>query len=151
MPSRDTSCSENVHCTNEMIGLASLVGPIVNKFVDRIPNGNERARAKEALEKELVDAANSVMLAQTEINAAEAQHKSIFVAGWRPFIGWVCGVGIAWSMVVQPMAQWAMIAWGDGTELPTIDTSYLMELVTAMLGMSGLRTFEKMRGVARRK
>ena len=134
-----------------MIGLASLVGPIVNKFVDRIPNGNERARAKEALEKELVDAANSVMLAQTEINAAEAQHKSIFVAGWRPFIGWVCGVGIAWSMVVQPMAQWAMIAWGDGTELPTIDTSYLMELVTAMLGMSGLRTFEKMKGVARRQ
>ena len=134
-----------------MIGLASLVGPIVNKFVDRITNGNERARAKEALEKELVDAANSVMLAQTEINAAEAQHKSIFVAGWRPFIGWVCGVGIAWSMVVQPVAQWAMIAWGDGTELPTIDTSYLMELVTAMLGMSGLRTFEKMRGVARRK
>ena len=133
-----------------MIGLASLVGPIVNKFVDRIPNGNERARAKEALEKELVDAANSVMLAQTEINAAEAQHKSIFVAGWRPFIGWVCGVGIAWSMVVQPVAQWAMIAWGDGTELPTIDTSYLMELVTARLGMSGLRTFEKMKGVARR-
>ena len=132
-----------------MIGLASLVGPIVNKFVDRIPNGNERARAKEALEKELVDAANSVMLAQTEIHKAEAAHKSIFVAGWRPFIGWVCGVGIAWSMVVQPVAQWAMIAWGDGTELPTIDTSYLMELVTAMLGMSGLRTFEKLRGVSR--
>ena len=134
-----------------MIALASLVGPIVNKFVDRIPDGNERARAKESLERELVDAANSVMLAQTEINKAEAAHKSIFVAGWRPFIGWVCGVGIAWSMVVQPVAQWAMIAWGDGTELPTIDTSYLMELVTAMLGMSGLRTFEKMRGVARRQ
>ena len=134
-----------------MIGLASLVGPIVNKFVDRIPDGNERASAKESLERELVEAANSAMLAQTEINAVEAQHKSIFVAGWRPFIGWVCGVGIAWSMVVQPVAQWAMIAWGDGTELPTIDTSYLMELVTAMLGMSGLRTFEKMRGVARRQ
>ena len=134
-----------------MIGLASLVGPIVNKFVDRIPDGNERARAKESLERELVEAANSAMLAQTEINAVEAQHKSIFVAGWRPFIGWVCGVGIAWSMVVQPVAQWAMIAWGDGTELPTIDTSYLMDLVTAMLGMSGLRTFEKMRGVARRQ
>ena len=134
-----------------MIALASLVGPIVNKFVDRIPDGNERARAKESLERELVEAANSAMLAQTEINAVEAQHKSIFVAGWRPFIGWVCGVGIAWSMVVQPVAQWAMIAWGDGTELPTIDTSYLMDLVTAMLGMSGLRTFEKMRGVARRQ
>ena len=133
-----------------MLGLASLVGPLVNSVVDRIPNGNERARAKEELEKGLVDAANQVMLAQTKINEAEAKHKSIFVAGWRPFIGWVCGVGICWSMVAQPVAQWAIIAWGDGTELPTIDTSYLMELVTAMLGMSGLRTFEKMRGVARR-
>jgi hypothetical protein len=134
-----------------MLGLASLVGPLVNSVVDRIPNGNERARAKEELEKGLVDAANQVMLAQTKINEAEASHKSIFVAGWRPFIGWVCGVGICWSMVAQPVAQWAIIAWGDGTELPTIDTSYLMELVTAMLGMSGLRTFEKMRGVARRQ
>ena len=134
-----------------MLGLASLVGPLVNSGVDRIPNGNERARAKEELEKGLVDAANQVMLAQTKINEAEAKHKSIFVAGWRPFIGWVCGVGICWSMVAQPVAQWAIIAWGDGTELPTIDTSYLMELVTAMLGMSGLRTFEKMRGVARRQ
>ena len=134
-----------------MLGLASLVGPLVNSVVDRIPNGNERARAKEELEKGLVDAANQVMLAQAKINEAEASHKSIFVAGWRPFIGWVCGVGICWSMVAQPVAQWAIIAWGDGTELPTIDTSYLMELVTAMLGMSGLRTFEKMRGVARRQ
>ncbi len=132
-----------------MIGLASLVGPIVNKFVDRIPDGNERARAKEALEKELVDAANSVMLAQTEINKAEASHASIFVAGWRPFIGWVCGVGICWSMVAQPVFQWGINAFGDGSELPSVDTSYLMELVTAMLGMSGLRTFEKMKGVSR--
>ena len=101
------------------------------------------------MEKGLVDAANQVMLAQTEINKAEASHASIFVAGWRPFIGWVCGVGIAWSMVAQPVVQWAIIAWGDGSDLPVIDTSYLMELVTAMLGMSGLRTFEKMKGVSR--
>ena len=132
-----------------MLGLASLVGPLVNSVVDRIPNGNERARAKEELEKGLVDAANQVMLAQTKINEAEASHKSLFVAGWRPFIGWVCGVGIAWSMVAQPVVQWAIIAWGDGSDLPVIDTSYLMELVTAMLGMSGLRTFEKMKGVSR--
>jgi hypothetical protein len=134
-----------------MIGLASLVGPIVNKFVDRIPDGNERARAKESLERELVEAANSAMLAQTEINAVEAKHKSIFVAGWRPFIGWVCGLSISWSLLVHPVAQWAMITWGGVAELPTIDTSVPMELVTAMLGMSGLRTFEKMKGVARRQ
>ena len=132
-----------------MIGLASLVGPIVNKFVDRIPYGNERARAKESLERELVEAANAAMLAQTEINKAEAAHKSIFVAGWRPFIGWTCGAAIAWSFLLQPVAQWAITAWGEGTALPTVDTSYLLELVTAMLGMSGLRTFEKSRGIAR--
>ena len=132
-----------------MLGLASLVGPLVNQFVDRIPNGNERARAKEQLEQGLVDAANEVMLAQTRINEAEAAHKSIFVAGWRPFIGWVCGVGICWSMVASPICQWAINAFGDGSQLPAVDTSYLMELVTAMLGMSGLRTFEKMKNVAR--
>ena len=133
-----------------MLGLASLVGPLVNQFVDRIPNGNERARAKEQLEQGLVDAANEVMLAQTRINEAEAAHKSIFVAGWRPFIGWVCGAGICWSMVVSPIFQWAINMFGAGSELPTVDTSYLMELVTAMLGMSGLRTFEKMKGVERK-
>ena len=132
-----------------MLGLANLVGPLVNQFVDRIPNGNERARAKEQLEQGLVDAANEVMLAQTRINEAEASHKSVFVAGWRPFIGWVCGAGICWSMVVSPIFQWAINMFGDGSELPTVDTSYLMELVTAMLGMSGLRTFEKMKGVSR--
>ena len=132
-----------------MLGLASLVGPLVNSVVDRIPNGNERARAKEELEKGLVDAANQVMLAQTKINEAEASHKSIFVAGWRPFIGWVCGVGICWSMVASPICQWAINAFGDGSQLPAVDTSYLMELVTAMLGLSGLITFEKMKNVAR--
>jgi hypothetical protein len=133
-----------------MIGLlAPLVGGIVNKFVDRIPDGNERARAKEELEREIINAANAAMLAQTEINKTEAAHKSLFVAGWRPFIGWTCGAGIAWAMVVQPIAQWAIIIWGDGTPLPSIDTDYLMELIMGMLGMGGLRTFEKMRGVAR--
>jgi len=132
-----------------MLGLASLVGPLVDKFVDRIPNGNERARAKEQLEQGLVDAANEVMLAQTRINEAEASHKSVFVAGWRPFIGWFCGAGICGSMVAQPVFQWGMNMFGDGSQLPAVDTSYLMELVTAMLGMSGLRTFEKMKGVSR--
>jgi hypothetical protein len=133
-----------------MIGaLAPLVGGIVNKFVDKIPDGNERARAKEQLEKELVDAANQVMLAQTRINEQEAKHQSIWVSGWRPAVGWLCVCGIGWAMVVQPIVQWVIILWGDGTELPSIDTSYLTELLMGLLGMSGLRTFEKMKNVAR--
>ena len=132
-----------------MIGLASLVGPIVDKFVDRIPNGNERARAKEALEKELVDAANSVMLAQTEINAAEAQHKSIFVAGWRPFIGWTCGVALLYTYVLQPVLVFGLAQTGYLVALPGVDITALMPVLMGILGLGGLRSWEKIKGVAR--
>ena len=130
--------------------LAPLVGGIVNKFVDRIPDGNARAEAKEQLEQELVTAANSAMMAQIELNKAEAQHKSLFVAGWRPFIGWTCGAAILWTFLLQPMAQWCISMWGPpGTVLPALNTSYLMEMVLGMLGISSLRTVEKVKNVAR--
>ena len=129
--------------------LGPLVGPIVNKFVDRIPDPNERARAKEDLEREIVGAANQAAIAQARVNEVEAAHKSVFVAGWRPFIGWVCGTGIAWAFLVQPVASWAAAIWYPEAALPDIETLPLFELVMAMLGMGGLRTVEKMRGVAR--
>ena len=129
--------------------LGPLVGPIVNKFVDRIPDPNERARAKEDLEREIVGAANQAAIAQARVNEVEAAHKSVFVAGWRPFIGWVCGAGIAWAFLVQPVASWAAAIWYPEATLPDIETLPLFELVLAMLGMGGLRTVEKMRGVAR--
>lgn len=130
--------------------IQSLIGPVLGPLLDRIPNVNERARAKEAAEAALLEAFNQASLAQTRINEIEAGHKSIFVAGWRPFIGWVCGVAILWSFLVHPVAVWAMKTWGDPSiVLPSIDTDGLYQLVLAMLGMSGLRTFERMKGVAR--
>ena len=130
--------------------LAPLIGPIINKVVDRIPNPNERAQAKEELEKELLSAVTQASLQQTKINEIEAGHRSVFVAGWRPFIGWVCGAGILWSFIIQPIAVWGVKAFGDSAVvLPVIQTDGLYQLVLAMLGMGGLRTFEKMRGVAR--
>jgi hypothetical protein len=130
--------------------LAPLIGPIINKVVDRIPNPNERAQAREELEKELLNAVTQASLQQTKINEIEAGHRSVFVAGWRPFIGWVCGVGILWSFIIQPIAVWGVKAFGDSSVvLPVIETDGLYQLVLAMLGMGGLRTFEKMRGVAR--
>ncbi|MDP6779724.1 MAG: 3TM-type holin [Candidatus Latescibacteria bacterium] len=130
--------------------LAPLVGPIINKVVDRIPNPNERAQAKEEFEKSLLDAVTQASLAQTKINEIEAAHKSVFVAGWRPFIGWVCGIGILWSFIVQPIAVWGVKTFGDPTlQLPVINAEGLYQLVLAMLGLGGLRTFEKLKGVAR--
>ena len=91
-----------------------------------------------------MNAANQAAMAQVEVNKIEAAHSSVFVAGWRPSIGWVCAAGLAWAFVLAPIASWALVVMGIKGELPAIQTNYLMELVLAMLGIGGLRTFEKL-------
>lgn len=88
-----------------------------------------------------------LMLAQTDINREEARSGSNFRGGWRPFIGWVCGMGLAYQFVVRPLGN-GVLAWrGQGMPLPELDSGTLMALVTGMLGFGGLRTYEKQRGV----
>jgi len=82
-----------------------------------------------------------LMIAQTEINKGEAAHPNLFVAGWRPMIGWVCALGIAMEFLVRPMVQWF---WHE--ELPILDVTQLIALVIAMLGVAGYRTIEKANG-----
>ena len=131
--------------------LQPLIGPLVNKLVDRIPDPNKRAEAKEEFERELMSAVMAAGEAQNKVNLAEAQHHSVFVAGWRPFIGWVCGIGLLWSFVLQPMCTWLVAAFLPNLDpnLPQLPTDGLYQLVLAMLGMGGLRTFEKLKGVSR--
>lgn len=126
-----------------------ILGPLIDKLVDRIPDPNERAREKARLEADLLAAANSQQEQQAEINKVEAASQSVFVAGWRPFIGWCCGLGIFWAFVGQPIAVWAITTFKLAGTVPQIQTDYLLEMVLAMLGIGGLRTFEKLKGVAR--
>jgi roadblock/LC7 domain-containing protein len=124
--------------------------PALGTLVDRlIPDKAAAEKAKAEMEMQLVNAANEAAMAQVEVNKIEAGHSSVFVAGWRPFIGWVCAAGLAWAFVVAPVASWALLVLGIKAELPVIQFDHLFELVLAMLGIGGLRTFEKMRGVAR--
>ena len=88
---------------------------------------------------------------QIDINKIEAAHKNIFVAGWRPFIGWVCGVAIAYSFVLHPIVEWIIVINGLEVAAPSLDTTQLFNLVIAMLGMAGLRTYEKQKKVSREK
>lgn len=116
---------------------------VLDKF---IPDPEARAKA----EAELRDSLQAWDRAQMAVNQAEAGHASIFVAGWRPFIGWVCGASLAYQFVVLPFASWALAMWAPGTPpLPGLN-DMLFELTMAMLGMGGLRTFEKLKGVARK-
>lgn len=130
--------------------LLPAVTPIIDKLVDLIPNTNERARAREKFESELAEAINEAAMQQSKVNEVEAAHSSVFVAGWRPFIGWTCGVGIAYVYLVYPFLLWYMTAQGiPASDLPNLQTDSLFQLVLAMLGLGGLRTFEKVKGVAK--
>ena len=100
-------------------------------------------------EKAQIAAAVSVVQGQMEINKVEAANPSVFVAGWRPSIGWVCSAALAYQFVLRPIAAFGFAAAGHPIEnLPGIDDA-LWELLFGMLGLGGLRTFEKVRGVAR--
>ena len=85
---------------------------------------------------------------QTDINAVEAANTNLFVSGWRPFIGWVCGIALAYQYVAAPLLMWIASSLHIALSAPPKLDGTLWELVFALLGMGGLRTFEKVKGVA---
>jgi len=95
--------------------------PALGTLVDRlIPDKAAAERAKADMEAALVKAANEAAMAQGEVNKIEAGHSSVFVAGWRPFIGWVCGAALAWAFIVGPVLSWALAVLGIRESLPPI-------------------------------
>ena len=130
--------------------LPSLL-PAVTDVVGRfLPEDKEaRAKAERELEANLADHLAKIDIAQLEINKTEAAHRSIFVAGWRPFIGWTCGVALCYTYVVQPIVMFIMAQTGNLVTLPQIDLAAMMPVLIGMLGLGGLRTFEKFKGVSK--
>lgn len=97
--------------------------------------------AKAGKEAEL-NARVSLMLAQMDVNKSEAKSVSVFVSGWRPFIGWVCGFGLAYNVIFAPILS----AW---INVHPVDSDYLYPVLLGMLGLGGYRTFEKSKGVSK--
>ena len=132
--------------------LKGVIGPIVDGFLKFIPDKNKRAEAKEQMEGQMLTAMTSLVQGQLDINKAEAKHASIFVAGWRPGIGWICGAALAWNFIIQPIVSWgAFIGGVDLVGMPTLDTGELTTILLGMLGLGGLRTYENRLVVARDK
>lgn len=124
--------------------------PLIGTVLDRvIPDKNGAEKAKQEIEKTLVENANQLNLAQAEINKVEASHRSVFVAGWRPMIGWSCAIGIFWLFVGHPIVVYFDALDGVVSPIPTIDHDILLELTFAMLGMAGLRSWEKLKGLTK--
>jgi hypothetical protein len=134
-----------------MAGLFDITGaisPIINKVLDYIPDPVAKAKAEADATTELLNAQTQQNLAQLAVNANEANSKSVFVAGWRPAIGWVCAAGLGYTFVVSPFLTWAINLVHPGLPpLPTIDTASLGVLTFNLLGMGVMRTTEKLNGL----
>jgi len=110
-------------------------------------SGEQKVKAEQAMK--LLEMAQAEAEGQRRITQIEAGHRSLFVAGWRPCIGWVCAIGIAYEVLGRPLLLWwSLVYHSKVLELPSIDY-VLWELTVGMLGMGGLRTFEKIKGVSK--
>lgn len=127
----------------------SAVLEIGGKVIDRLwPDPAQAAAAKLELIKLQQSGELAAMTGQLEINKVEAASASILVSGWRPFIGWVCGLACAWNWIGLPMALFAAAYLGHELKLKPADISDMMPILMGMLGIGGLRTIEKINGVA---
>ena len=125
--------------TSSVIGIADKV---LGKFV-----ADKNLKMK--LEHELKTQLQTANLSQISINKIEAGHKSLFVACWRPSVGWVCSIAMAYHFILAPMIEFAVNIAGIQVTLPEFDFSQLSTILMAMLGMAGLRTYEKQKKVAK--
>jgi hypothetical protein len=133
-----------------------LIIPAVTSLLDKlIPDPQAKAEAQFKLlemaqrgELAALDSEMRLALGQLEVNKAEASTDT-FRGGWRPFSGWVCGMGLAYEFLLRPILPWLVtVGGGDVPPLPPIDVETLMVLLTGMLGLGGLRTFERLKGKA---
>ena len=122
---------------------------MVDKLVDRIPDPAARERASLEMQADLLKYAAEQSQAQMEVNKVEAAHSSLFVAGWRPFIGWMGGCALGYAFLLQPILSWLLEIVGVTTPLPEPNTEAMMALVTAMLGVTAARSFDKWKGTAK--
>jgi hypothetical protein len=123
----------------------------VTDIVDDLVTTKEEIRQLDIKEQKIEA---DIMMAQMEVNKAEAQHKSMFVAGWRPFIGWIGGIALAYQFIIYPILTWIwfwMMSKGNIPEgmkpPPVLDTGALFAVITGMLGIGAMRSYDKVKGV----
>ena len=129
-----------------MLGIAESVIGVAGKVLDKFVEDKD---LKTKLNAELKSQLISLDLAQAQANIEQAKHPSIFIAGARPAIMWICAFGLGWQFVFQPVAVWGIALSGIDVVLPIIETEGLMSLTLALLGLGGMRSFEKSKGIQR--
>ncbi len=130
--------------------LSSLIQPVSNLLDKAIPDQDLKRKLSHEIATMSEKHAQSLALAQIEVNAAEAASGSLFKGGWRPCIGWICGIAFGYHFVLQPVIIFVVALIGmEIPELPKFDMNTLLTVLGGMLGIGGLRTYEKQKGLTK--
>ena len=123
--------------------LASLISPVAGLLDKFITDKDQAAKLAHEIATMADNHAQELAKGQLAVNKAEAESGSLFIGGWRPFVGWVCGIGLMYNVILsQFLAIWF--------EVPTVDPSLLTPVLMGMLGMGAMRSYEKKSGVAKK-
>ena len=128
-----------------------LIGPITSLLDKFIEDKDQKARLAHDVATMAQKHAQELAKAQLDVNKVEAAHKSMFVAGWRPAVGWVCCLGLASNYLFIPMANFVLVISNSGVVVPALDLTGMMPVLMGMLGLGAMRSYEKTKGVSREK
>lgn len=133
-----------------LVALASALGPKVLDLVSEVVTDRDRAKElSHQITSAVTDNAHELALEQIKTNRQESQHRTVFVAGWRPAIGWVGATSLAVNFVVIPIANGVLAVTNPGTEIPLMDTGPVLTILGGMLGLGTLRSWEKDKGLTK--
>ena len=130
--------------------LTSLIGPVSGILDKVIEDKDQKAKLAHELATMADTHAQQALLSQLEINKAEAASGSVFKGGWRPFVGWVCGIALLYHFILSPLILFGITLTGiEIPPIPAFDMGSLMTVLMGMLGLGGLRTYEKQKGLTK--
>jgi hypothetical protein len=130
--------------------LQALIGPVSSLLEKFVPDKDLRSKLSHEIATMAEKNAHEQIKAQLDINKTEAQHNSLFVSGWRPAVGWTCCLGMAANFLIIPMTNFALALASSNITIPLIDLETMLPVLLGMLGLGGMRSYEKSKGVARK-
>lgn len=129
-----------------VLGLADSIIGISGKILDKFVEDKDlKTKINAELKKEMI----ALNMGQIQTNIEQAKHPSLFVSGARPCIMWICALGLGWSFFLAPLLNWVLLVTGSDVPMPEIQTEGLLTLTLSLLGLGGMRSWEKSKGIAR--
>jgi hypothetical protein len=130
--------------------MINILIPAVTSLLDKfIEDKDEKAKLAHEIATMSQKMAHESAMAQIEVNKEEAKHRSVFVSGWRPSVGWTCALALLYHYLLQPTAIFIAALMGKTVELPVFDMNSLLTVLMGLLGLGGLRTYEKIKNVSK--